>query len=130
MFKFAVLQPSAFALRLAPFRELTQSCGETTVGQLAQREKVFGSLAALFRIVKCCGCAPTLTDRDTRRLILDGLLLQRRLVRLRRLTPARAKFDFVETCVCLHALSSFQRTDRFAATFAAGSPATVRKGTF
>ena len=32
------------------------------------------ALLRCFGYVKCCGCAPALTDQDTRRLILDGSL--------------------------------------------------------
>lgn len=78
--------------------------GQMAFGQLLQREKVFGSLAALFRFVEICGCTRVLANPGTRRLILDGL------------------------CVCLHALSSFQRTDPTAASFAAAAPSNRSQG--
>ena len=87
-----------------------------------QREKVFGSLAALFRLCQVLRLRPDPhrpghPQADTRRVVSDFAS---------QLSP----LGYVETCVCLHALSSFQRTDRFTAAFAAGPLSTVRKGTF
>ena len=44
-----------------------------TFGQLFQREELL-ALLRCFGFVKFCGCAPALTNQDTRRLILDGSL--------------------------------------------------------
>jgi hypothetical protein len=79
--------------------------------------RTFGSLAALFRIVESFAVASTVAlarsgrhpQADTRRVVFDFAS---------RLAP----LGYVETCVCLHALSSFQRTDPWAASFAARTP--------
>jgi hypothetical protein len=67
-----MLKSSAFQpVRFRPaFASLDGTCLRA---QLVQRET---SLALLrcFGYVKCCGCAPALTNQDTRRLILDGSL--------------------------------------------------------
>ena len=61
----------------------------------------FLALLRCFGYVKCCGCAPALTNQDTRRLILDGSLCPP--------PPASALARFGETsarlvCACTHYL--------------------------
>ena len=73
MLKSLSSSTSASVLRLAPFRALAQGFGEMAFGQLVQRE-TFLALLRCFGFVKFCGCAPALTNQDTRRLILDGSL--------------------------------------------------------
>jgi hypothetical protein len=76
-----------------------------SLGQLFNAKALNGS-AALFSLSSIHGCTRNLAIPDTRGLILDGLpstCLPNPLARTR---PAR------RSCVCLHALSSFQRTDR------------------
>ena len=103
--------PASARLRACALR---RTVGELAFGQLLQREKVFGSLAALFRIVEYFAVAPRSSrTRAPASLILDGLCFDVTA----RLAPRRD----VGFCVCLHALSSFQRTDPSDAAFAAPS---------
>ena len=103
------------------------SFGAVPFGQLVQRETFIGS-AALFRICQVLRLrpgphGPGHPQADTRRVFVSASAL--RLAPFRELAQ-----DFGETCVCLHALSSFQRTDRVAADFAANPQTAFRKGTF
>ena len=97
-------------------------------GQLRQRENFWLSCLRCFGLSINLRLHPPRRFRasaDTRKLILDGLLSD--FVRFRACALRR---DVVGTCVCLHALSSFQRTDPLTATFAAGLPQHFLKGTF
>ena len=98
-------------------RPLERAAPERPSAICLQR-KNFWLFAALFSLSSCPRLHPGPRDprhprADTRRVVL----------RLRPPPRLRASAWQVETCVCLHALSSFQRTDR-------RSPRIVFKGTF